>query len=158
MIALLRQIILCVTAASLFCAVTLSLAPDGALKEVIRMGTGLVLILSLVIPLRQSLPKALTDLLPQISAPAQEDTAKVYQQVVLERVEVETAQYAVQQASSLGIQCTASVTVSAAEDGTVVIQSVALVTDSPVSTQKLSDLRAKLSNDLGITDDCINIL
>ena len=37
MIDLLRQIILCITAASLFCAVALSLVPEGGLKEVIRM-------------------------------------------------------------------------------------------------------------------------
>ena len=69
MIDLLRQIILCITAASLFCAVALSLVPEGALKEVIRMGTGLVLILSFAIPLRQSLPHVLADFLPEAIIP-----------------------------------------------------------------------------------------
>ena len=48
MIALIRQLILCVTAASLFGAVSLALVKDSALKEVIRLGVGLVLILSVV--------------------------------------------------------------------------------------------------------------
>ena len=42
MIVLLRQVILSVTAASLFGAVALALVPDGALKEAIRLGVGIV--------------------------------------------------------------------------------------------------------------------
>lgn len=158
MIVLLRQIILCVTAASLFCAVTLSLVPDGALKEVIRMGTGLVLILSLVIPLRQSLPRALTNLLPQVSAPEQQDTTELYQQAVLQQVETETAQYAVQRAASLGINCTASVTAITHEDGTISITAVNLILDTPAADSVVTDLRTQLAEDLGITDEDICIM
>lgn len=122
------------------------------------MGTGLVLLLSLVIPLRQSLPKVLTDSLPQLTAPAQEDTEQIYQQAVLEQVQVQAAQYVTQQAEKLGIQCTVSVVAAAGKDGEIVIQSIGIVTDSPVSAQKCTELRAKLSNDLGITDDCIDIM
>ncbi|MCD8356163.1 MAG: stage III sporulation protein AF [Clostridia bacterium] len=158
MIVLLRQIILCVTAASLFCAVTLSLVPDGALKEVIRMGTGLVLILSLVIPLRQSLPRALTNLLPQVSVPEQQDTTELYQRAVLRQVEAEAAQYAVQRAASVGIDCTASVTAITDEDGTISITAVNLVLDAPASDSIITDLRTQLAQELGITDEYICIM
>ena len=156
MIDLLRQIILCITAASLFCAVALSLVPDGALKEVIRMGTGLVLILSLVIPLRQSLPHTLTDLLPEVSVPEQQ-IENVYQQAVIRQVEVETARYVVQQAEALEISCAASVTAAADGDGIVSITAVQIVLDETISDSSLSSLRTRLRQELGITDACIRI-
>lgn len=156
MIDLLRQIILCITAASLFCAVALSLVPDGALKEVIRMGTGLVLILSLVIPLRQSLPHTLTDLLPEVSVPEQQ-IENVYQQAVIRQVEVETARYVVQQAEALDISCTASVTAAADGDGIVSITAVQIVLDETISNSSLASLRTRLRQELGITDACIRI-
>ncbi|MGM9676315.1 MAG: hypothetical protein ACI3XW_01775 [Butyricicoccus sp.] len=156
MIDLLRQIILCITAASLFCAVALSLVPDGALKEVIRMGTGLVLILSLVIPLRQSLPHTLTDLLPEVSVPEQQ-IENVYQQAVIRQVEVETARYVVQQAEALDISCTASVTAAADGDGIVSITAVQIVLDETISDSSLASLRTRLRQELGITDACIRI-
>lgn len=156
MIDLLRQIILCITAASLFCAVALSLVPDGALKEVIRMGTGLVLILSLVIPLRQSLPHTLTDLLPEVSVPEQQ-IENVYQQAVIRQVEVETARYVVQQAEALDISCTASVTAAADGDGIESITAVQIVLDETISDSSLASLRTRLRQELGITDACIRI-
>ena len=156
MIDLLRQIILCITAASLFCAVALSLVPDGALKEVIRMGTGLVLILSLVIPLRQSLPHTLTDLLPEVSVPEQQ-IENVYQQAVIRQVEVETARYVVQQAEALDISCTASVTAAADGNGIVSITAVQIVLDETISDSSLASLRTRLRQELGITDACIRI-
>ncbi|MDD6611638.1 MAG: hypothetical protein PUE91_05485 [Clostridiales bacterium] len=156
MIDLLRQIILCITAASLFCAVALSLVPDGALKEVIRMGTGLVLILSLVIPLRQSLPHTLTDLLPEVSVPEQQ-IENVYQQAVIRQVEVETARYVVQQAEALDISCTASVTAAADGNGIVSITAVQIVLDETISDSSLASLRTQLRQELGITDACIRI-
>ena len=156
MIDLPRQIILCITAASLFCAVALSLVPDGALKEVIRMGTGLVLILSLVIPLRQSLPHTLTDLLPEVSVPEQQ-IENVYQQAVIRQVEVETARYVVQQAEALDISCTASVTAAADGDGIVSITAVQIVLDETISDSSLASLRTRLRQELGITDACIRI-
>lgn len=157
MIDLLRHIILCITAASLFCAVSLSFLPAGALKEVIRMGTGLVLILSLAMPLRQSLPPVLTDLLPEISLSEQYETENIYQQAIIEQVEAETARYVVQQAEALDISCTASVAAEADEAGVVSITAVQVVTDKPISDNSLHSLRTRLRQELGITDGCIRI-
>lgn len=157
MIDLLRQMILCITAASLFCAVALSLVPDGALKEVIRMGTGLVLILSVAIPLRQSLPHVWQDWLPENVQTEQPETEQVYQKAVLQQVETETARYVVQQAEALHISCTAYVTAQTDTDGVISIASVQIVTDQPMSDSSLSSLRTRLRQELGITDACICI-
>ena len=95
MIVLLRQVILSVTAASLFGAVALALVPDGALKEAIRLGVGIVLILSLVIPLRGALPSGLSDLLPKAAEVQQDEAGDVYRAAIQEQVEAQTAEYVV---------------------------------------------------------------
>lgn len=154
MIALLRQIILCVTAASLFGAVALSLVPDGALKEITRMGVGIVLILSLIQPFRQIFPASLADLFQKSHVPAvQQDMDDVYQKAILQQVETETAQYIVQQAENKGISCRAEANAQAAEDGTVSIQTIRLVFKEPLAGSRLSGFCQQISADLGVPLD-----
>lgn len=156
MIALLRQLILCVTAASLFGAVALSLVPDGALKEAVRMGVGFVLILSLIQPLRQLLPLSLPDLLPEIDASVSQQSAEdVYQQAVLQQVEVETGDYVMQEAAEMGISCKASVTVSADSEGQVSITAVRITAAEGTAASALSALQKNLAAELGISTDAI---
>lgn len=156
MIALLRQLILCVTAASLFGAVALSLVPDGALKEAVRMGVGFVLILSLIQPLRQLLPLSLPDLLPEIDASVSQQSAEdVYQQAVLQQVEVETGDYVMQEAAEMGISCKASVTVSADSEGQVSITAVRITAAEGTAASTLSALQKNLAAELGISTDAI---
>lgn len=93
MIELLRQMILSVTAASLFGAVVLAMVPDGAMKEVLRMGTGLLLIVSLVLPLQRYTPHAIGDFLPRLERQTarSQDTTDLIRQEILREVEVEAA-------------------------------------------------------------------
>lgn len=156
MIALLRQLILCVTAASLFGAVALSLVPDGALKEAVRMGVGFVLILSLIQPLRQLLPLSLPDLLPEIDTSVSQQSAEdVYQQAVLQQVEVETGDYVVQEAAEMGISCEASVTASIDGEGEVSITAVRITAAEGTAASALSALRKNLAAELGVSTDAI---
>ncbi len=155
MIALLRQLILCVTAASLFGAVALSLVPDGALREAVRMGVGFVLILSLIQPLRQLLPLSLPDQLPEMDTVAQQDAGDVYQQAVIQQVEVETAEYIVQEAAGMGISCQASVTASVDDEGQISITTVHLAADENADGSALSALCKNLTAALGVSTDAI---
>lgn len=158
MIALLRQLILCVTAASLFGAVALSLVQNGALKEAVRMGVGFVLILSLIQPLRQLLPMSLPDLLPKIDTAVQQQSAEdVYQQVVLQQVEVETEEYVVQEAAEMDISCEASVTASVDSEGQVSITAVSFTAEEGTDSSVLSALRKNLAAELGVSTDAILI-
>lgn len=154
MIALIRQIILCVTAASLFGAVALSLVSDGALKEVIRMGVGLVLILSLALPLRRIIS------LPSLNVGSKrdavrEDTTDVYQEAIKQQVETETAQYVVQQAAAAGVSCRAHVSAKISEEGTVSIVAVSIAPDGDISDHKLKTFKQQISTQLGVSDDAI---
>ena len=155
MIVLLRQVILSVTAASLFGAVALALVPDGALKEAIRLGVGIVLILSLVIPLRGALPSGLSDLLPKAAEVQQDEAGDVYRAAIPDRVEAQTAEYVVQQAAEDGISCTAQATATVAEDGTVSITAVSIQPEDSVSESRLDALRNRLSTELGVPKDAI---
>lgn len=158
MIALLRQLILCVTAASLFGAVALSLVQNGALKEAVRMGVGFVLILSLIQPLRQLLPMSLPDLLPKIDTAVQQQSAEdVYQQAVLQQVEVETEEYVVQEAAEMDISCEASVTASVDSEGQVSITAVSFTAEEGTDSSVLSALRKNLAAELGVSTDAILI-
>lgn len=156
MIALMRQLILCLTAASLFGAVALSLTPNGALKEVVRLGVGLMLILSLVIPLRRVLPERLLSAhLPQHEIPAQQDAADVYRQAVREQVEAQAAQYVVTCAAQNGLSCTAQTSADIGEDGVVSITAVSVRLREKAEAGAADALRRQISAELGISADAV---
>ena len=140
MIELLRQMILSVTAASLFGAVVLAMVPDGAMKEVLRMGTGLLLIVSLVLPLQRYTPHAIGDFLPR---------------EILREVEVEAAQNIEQMAQNRQLSCKAQVTAQIQEDNQVVIQRVCL--QRAAQTDDFSAFKQTLARQLGISADSILI-
>lgn len=155
MIVLLRQLILSVTAASLFGAVALALVPDGALREAVRLGVGIVLILSLVIPLRNAMPSGLSDLLPKTAEIQQDEAGDVYRAAIKEQVEAQTVEYIVQQAAENGISCTAQAAVDIAEDGTVSITAVSIQSEEGTSESRLNALREQLSTELGVPEDAV---
>lgn len=155
MIALIRQIILCVTAASLFGAVSLSLVPDGALKEVTRLGVGLVLVLSLALPLRQVIALPSFDWGQQ--QPQQEDTTELYREAVRQQMETETAEYMMKQIDNMGIDCTAQATAAIAEDGTVSIAAVCIAPGKGVTEEQLQTLKQWICAQLGVADSAVII-
>lgn len=154
MIDLLRQIILSVTAASLFGAVVLAMVPEGAMKEVLRMGTGLILIVSLVIPLQRHAPQRFRDWLPNLETIQLQDSTELFQKEMLQEIEAETADYAEQLAQTSGISCRAKVSAQIQTDDQVVITQVSLHQEGQAD---LSQLRQTLAQQLGISADCIVI-
>lgn len=92
MIAMLRQMIFCITAAALFGAAVQALTKDGAIKEVIQMAVGILLILSLMIPLRRTfrLPELIS--LPKHTE-IQSDAQELYTQEVLKQFQTEMQTY-----------------------------------------------------------------
>lgn len=136
MIELMRQVIYCVTAASLFGAVALSLVQEGALKQVMRIAVGLTLILSLAVPFQRTISfPNWKDWLTGETEKQQTDTMQLYRDTICKQVELETAQYIEQQAQQQGIaSCTAQVSAQADEDGTVRIVGVTLDMDTADDT------------------------
>ncbi|WP_432619813.1 hypothetical protein [Butyricicoccus sp.] len=154
MIDLLRQIILSVTAASLFGAVVLAIVPEGAMKEVLRMGTGLILIVSLVIPMQKYAPQRFRDFLPRIETTQMEDSTQLFQQEMIREIEAETADYAEQLAQQSGISCQAQVSAQIQTDNQVVITQISLKQEGNAD---LSQLQQTLAQQLGISADRIFI-
>lgn len=154
MIDLLRQIILSVTAASLFGAVVLAIVPEGAMKEVLRMGTGLILIVSLVIPMQKYAPQRFRDFLPRIEAAQTEDSTQLFQKEMIREIEAETADYAEQLAQQSGISCQAQVSAQIQTDNQVVITQISLKQEGNAD---LSQLQQTLAQQLGISADRIFI-
>lgn len=154
MIDLLRQIILSVTAASLFGAVVLAIVPESAMKEVLRMGTGLILIVSLVIPMQKYAPQRFREFLPRIETTQTEDSTQLFQQEMIREIEAETADYAEQLAQQSGISCQAQVSAQIQADNQVVITQVSLKQEGNAD---LSQLQQTLAQQLGISADRIFI-
>lgn len=157
MIELLRQMILSVTAASLFGAVVLAMVPDGAMKEVLRMGTGLLLIVSLVLPLQRYTPHTIGDFLPRLERQTarSQDTTDLIRQEILREVVVEAAQNIEQMAQSRQLSCKAQVMAQIQEDNQVVIQRVCL--QRAAQADDFSAFKQTLARQLGISADSILI-
>ncbi len=151
MIELMRQVIYCVTAASLFGAVALSLVQEGALKQVIRIAVGLTLVLSLVVPFQRtiSFPNWKDWLTGETEQ--ETDTVQLYRETICEQVEAETAQYIEQLARQQGVDvCTAQVSAQTDEDGTVRITSVTLDMDAANDA-----FRQTIAEQLGLDVDAV---
>ena len=108
MIAVFKQIVLCVTAASLFGAVLLSLVQQRAQKEIVRIAVGILLILSLLTPLRSvhfpKLSLSQKDMQTQTT-----DADALYEQALAEEFCRQTEEYLEQQAQQDGLSCTIQV-------------------------------------------------
>lgn len=157
MIGIVRQMILCVTAASLFGSMMLSLTEQKGQKEIIRIAIGMMLVLALITPLRSiRLPDWgwLSGLWSgqETSADAQE----VYQKHVLEEFETELETYLEQCAAREGVSCAAEVTAEQQAD-TVSIQAAVLTFVSDVTEQQREEIGAMAAQELGISEQQITL-
>lgn len=157
MIGILRQMILCVTAASLFGSMMLSLTEQKGQKEIIRIAIGMMLVLALIAPLR-SLRLPGWEWLSQLWSgwEASADAQEVYQKHVLEEFETEVETYLEQCAEQEGVSCTAEVTAKQEED-TVTICDARLIFDTDVTEKQRSDIGAMAAQELGISEQQITL-
>ena len=154
MIALIRQLILCVTAASLFGAVTLSLVPDRAIKEVIRLGIGLLLLLSVILPFRQ----CLTWKMPQIPEQHRAEPEETHiEDIILQQTERQTEQYIVELIQEYGLSGTADVQMHVTEDGVVSVAVVSITMADDISKQTEYTLRRRIVQELGAEEIVISV-
>lgn len=155
MIALFRQIILCVTAASLFGAVALALVPKGALHEIVRLAVGLVLILSLAAPLRSlTFPKLhITNQWSQEQQQSDEQLADA----LVQEVERQAADYIVQLAAQRGISCTAQVDAKRTESGVVSLTRAELELSGDSTEGEIRRLIGEIADLMGIPEGDITV-
>lgn len=152
MIATLRQMILCVTAASLFGSIVLSLTEQKAQQEIVRIAVGMMLVLALITPIRAiRLPdfgwlKQFSD-----TQNTETDAEAVYTQTVLEEFETEAEAYLEQLTEKQGIPCTFTIT-AGMEDGTVFIRSAEIFFSQEVTEKQRQQVREITIQELGIPE------
>jgi hypothetical protein len=156
MIALLKQILLCVTAASLFGSVVLALTEQKAQKEIIRIAVGMMLVLALIEPLRSiqfpklsGIPAFSNDF--NVSSNAED----VYKQTVIEEFEMETEAYLEELIQEKeGIVCTYSVTAQLQNEVVSILSAEISFEDEAADKQKQNVLQIT-AQELGIEESQI---
>ncbi|MGN1014877.1 MAG: hypothetical protein ACI4PM_05920 [Butyricicoccus sp.] len=152
MIAVFKQVILCVTAASLFGAVVLSLVQQRAQKEIVRIAVGIVLILSLLTPLRSLHFPKLSEIMDSARIQsAGED--ELYEQTISEEFCRQAEDYLEQQAQQNSITC--SIEIQTEIDENELKITGAAVRCSSEEEERLSQL---MTDQLGIEQNQIQFI
>lgn len=145
---LLREWLLGVAAAALAVALALSLTPEGAVKKVLRLVGGLVLLLSALGPLGRLDWEALAVTAAGYGLVETGDAAQSVRDVQNQVIAEKTAAYIADKGAGLGAAVTAAVTVGPDENGWDVPWSVELTgTWTPAQQRKLA---AALEEELNI--------
>ncbi|MGN1030968.1 MAG: stage III sporulation protein AF [Butyricicoccaceae bacterium] len=117
MIAAFQHVIICITTAAIFLAVLMAFVPNGAIREIVRLAGGMVLILSLVTPLRNL---RITEILHSMGEPesfsaeqTEQDAQEWNQAYITEQIE----HYISQKTQEMGIDCTVTILTEMKEDG-----------------------------------------
>lgn len=125
MIETVRQMIVSVTAAAIFSTVMLLLVQKSALHEVIRLATGMLMILALLLPLtRLSLPSFRLDFHSGATARQVAQAQKQNEEITRSSIGGAISRYLEEQANALGIACTVRAEMTQDEQGTLVIDRV----------------------------------
>ncbi len=106
-----REWLLAVTAAALAAALAQALVPKGAVRTVVAMAAGMVLLLTALEPLTkaEAAPGGLGELLENWEVP---ETGEETRQVLKTLIAEKTGAYILDKGRSLGVQCRAKVTVA----------------------------------------------
>ena len=151
MIAAFQHVILCVTTAAIFLAALMSFVPGGAIREIVRLAGGLMLILALVTPLRNL---RITEIVRSISDAQEFSTEQVEQEAeewnqtyITQQIE----QYLSQKAEAMGINCTVTIfTEQNGEEITLTGAEIAYSSEGSESEQrKMEEL---MKDECGITN------
>lgn len=145
---LIRTILLRVTLAGLASAVALSVVKESALREVVRLAAGLLMLLALLQPLsRFNLPSA-----SELLGAPQTDTAELAQQNVqtaMDAVGSSIGKTLEQRAAAEGFDCSVLVTMAADQDGVLQIEQVT-VRYKASDSSRLDELQELLTTECGV--------
>lgn len=150
MIHILRQIIISVTVAAIFSAVMLAFIKDGALKEIIRLITGMLMILALFTPLTSlKLPHVTNAFsgpnIQGVSSKAAEKNETLQKNTVGNAI----SDYMQAQAKKLGLRCSITTQISKDKNNQLTVDSIHVNYDKNTAT---NDVLKKLSQQ--IEDEC----
>ncbi len=154
MIAFFRQLILSITAASLFGAVMLTVTEQKSQRSVLQLAIGLLLLLAIINPLRRfQLPDVLS-WVSGIETNLPQEQEKAYRDAVEETFRKQTEQYLEGRLRELGVNGVATLTLS--EDGELQVAEVSVLCDAYTAEQKHS-IEQLMQNELGVRKEVISI-
>lgn len=148
----LRQYVLSVVAAAFLCGILLSLLPKGSIRELVKLGCGFLLAITVLGPISRLDVSSMTDMGIWFSEDAEEASSlgEHYSQKQLRSIiKAETEAYILDKAAELGADVTAEVTLSA--DAVPVPVGVQISGQASPYARNL--LRSILEDDLGITKE-----
>ncbi|MGE4548793.1 MAG: hypothetical protein AB7C89_04460 [Intestinibacillus sp.] len=152
MIELVRQMIVSVTAAAIFSTVMLMIVQKSALHEVIRLATGMLMILALLLPLsRLSLPTfggALEKIRSQTGQQVTEAQQK-NQEIANSSFGGAVSKYIEEKAAAMGIACTVRTTVAEDDAGTLGISRIQ-VSSSELTSAQRSQISELIERECGV--------
>lgn len=143
--------ILAVSTAALFGGIAMTLVHAGALKEIVRLAAGVMVILSLLHPLSQIHIRFPTQWLRTSTQPIsrQVEEATVQRKDWMAAASArEIGAYLVRRASGQGITCRIEVRASMKEDDTVSLDGATI--DGALSTEELEWINTLLETECGI--------
>lgn len=152
MIELVRQMIVSVTAAAIFSTVMLMIVQKSALHEVIRLATGMLMIMALLLPLsRLSLPTfdgALEKVQSQTGQQVEEAQQK-NQEIASSSIGGAVSKYIEEKASEMGIRCTVRTTLKEDDAGTLEISRIQVSSSGMTSAQR-SQISELIEQECGV--------
>ena len=148
---LLQTILLRVTIAGAASAAALRLAGGGALREVVRLAAGLLLLLALLQPLagRNLLSRPWRGSLAGVDIDAMQEENM---QTTMSTVAASIARAVQQRADEAGIRCTVTVEMANDAEGLLQIDRVTVYYDS-ADTARLPELRGLLTKECGVPSE-----
>ncbi len=127
MIEILRQMVLGVTAAAIFSAVMMQFSHKSAISEIIRLGTGMVLILALLTPLTHLSLPSFSGWLAQAHGTVERQTEQAQMrntEIAHSSIANAVGGYLTEQARKEGITCSVRAAMAVGGDGTAELSDI----------------------------------
>lgn len=155
MIALFKQMVLSVAAAAIFGSVILTLAEGRAQKEILRIAVGILLILSLLNPLRvMKMPSFSMREFFRNFTQMNTVSENGYLTATLDEFCAESEQYICDKGEQDGIPCTAQISAEMQENSIVISQITITFTSEP--NQDIAEKFCKeIAAEFAISDECV---
>lgn len=148
---LLRMILVRVTVAGIASAVALRMAGGGALRETVRVGVGLLMLLALLQPLAQTRLTFDKDLLDREKVSKEELEAR-NMQTAMNAVGSSIARSLERRAGEIGIDCTVYVSMGVDAEGILQIEDVTVYYDAQDADRE-NELSMMLTEECGVDAD-----
>lgn len=148
MLNIFQNVLTTVTITAIFSGIMLSFLKDGAMKEVLRISAGLMVVIAILLPLSSVRVKSFSfsKIKKDYSQEAEQAESK-NQDLTYNIVSAKISQYITDTAAKKGIKCTVHTYISYDEDNTIQVDRIEISCDQKAKENELSNL---IYNECGI--------